>query len=130
MHAHCSHYSVRIFSLHSFALFVCLFAFVECVFIFRLNLFHNEYKMCLHKRMFEIEKWRGYLLPCSRLSSPPYFDPLPTSSMISGMLLANIACLKYVPICYHCLVTFFDFICANEFSQGKKRERKLLGGGK
>lgn len=35
-------------------------------------------------------RW-GYLLPCSRLSSPEYLLPLPTSSMISGILLANIA---------------------------------------
>lgn len=34
----------------------------------------------------------GYLFPCSRFSSPLYLDLLPTSSIISGMLLANIAC--------------------------------------
>lgn len=33
-----------------------------------------------------------YLFPCSRFSSPLYLDLLPTSSIISGMLLANIAC--------------------------------------
>lgn len=32
-----------------------------------------------------------YLFPCSLFNSPPYFDPLPTSSIISGILLANIA---------------------------------------
>lgn len=32
-----------------------------------------------------------YLFPCSLFNSPPYFEPLPTSSIISGMLLANIA---------------------------------------
>lgn len=33
-----------------------------------------------------------YLFPCSRLYSPLYLDLLPTRSIISGMLLANIAC--------------------------------------
>lgn len=34
--------------------------------------------------------WK-YLFPCSRFNSPPYLDLVPTSSIISGMLLANIA---------------------------------------
>jgi hypothetical protein len=32
-----------------------------------------------------------YLLRASRFNSPPYLEPLPTSSIISGILLANIA---------------------------------------
>lgn len=35
-----------------------------------------------------------YLFPCSRLYSPQYLDLVPTRSIISGMLLAKIAC-KY-----------------------------------
>ena len=33
-----------------------------------------------------------YLFPCSLLYSPQYLDLVPTRSIISGMLLANIAC--------------------------------------
>lgn len=35
----------------------------------------------------------GYLFPCSRLNSPPYLGRVPTNSRISGMQLANTACI-------------------------------------
>lgn len=35
-----------------------------------------------------------YLLPCSRLYSPPYLGLLPNKSVISGIQLANTACIR------------------------------------
>lgn len=39
-----------------------------------------------------------YLFPCSLLYSPQYLDLVPTRSIISGMLLANIACKQTFPM--------------------------------